>query len=125
MPSGFSQTTCLPAASAAIVADGRFYVLWDFGFLSCRSAATGGEVYGKQRLKPEGTVAFTASPWAVRGKIFCLSEDGDTYVVPAGEKFAVERVNSLGEMCMATPAISGDRLFVRTLTRLYCIREKP
>jgi len=79
--------------------------------------------YEKQRLKTEGTAGFTSSPWAYRGHIFCLSEDGDTYVIKAGDKYELERVNSLGEMCMATPAIVGDRVFIRTISNLYCVRR--
>lgn len=112
-----------PYNPSAIVYDGRFYVLWDFGFLSCRDAKTGREIYDKQRLNPTQPAAFTASPWAYRGRVFCLSEDGDTYVIKAGDRYALERVNALDEMCMATPALSGDRLLIRTLTRLYCLQE--
>ncbi len=118
------EPNAAPYNPSALAVDGRFYVLWDFGFLSCRSAATGTQIYGKERVKPDGVAAFTASPWAYRGRVFCLSEDGDTYVVRAGDKYELERTNSLGEMCMATPAISGDLLFIRTLSRLYCIRQK-
>ena len=108
-----------------LVYDGRFYVLWDFGFLSCRDAATGREIYEKQRIKAEGSVGFTASPWAYRGRVFCLSEDGDTYVFQAGDTFKPERVNSLGEMCMATPAMARDSLILRTASSVYRIQEKP
>ena len=99
-------------------------VLWDFGFLNCRDARTGRELYEKQRLKTDGTAGFTSSPWAYRGHVFCLSEDGDTYVIKAGDTYVLERVNTLGEMCMATPAIAGDGLFIRTLSHRYCIAEK-
>ena len=54
--------------------------------------------------------------------IFCLNEEGDTFVVKAGEEFELLGINSLGEFAMATPAISGDRLLVRTQRRLYSIR---
>ncbi len=107
-----------------LVYQGRLYVLWDFGFLSCRDARTSKELYEKQRLKSEGTAGFTASPWAYRGRVFCLSEDGDTYVVMAGDTYKSERINSLGEMCMATPAILGDRLILRTLSHVYCVKER-
>jgi outer membrane protein assembly factor BamB len=107
-----------------LVYQGRLYVLWDFGFINCRDAKTGKEIYEKQRFKPEGTVGFTASPWAYRGRIFCLSEDGDTYVVKAGDRFEMERVNGLGEMCMASPAIASDKLFIRTISGVYCIGDK-
>lgn len=118
-----------PNASAynpsALVYESRLYVLWDFGFLNCRAADTGRQIYDKQRFTANGTPGFTSSPWAYRERIFCLSEDGDTYVVRAGDSFEVERVNSLGEMCMASPAISGDRLFIRTSDHLYCLRQAP
>lgn len=117
------QVNAAPYNPSTLVYDGRFYVLWDFGFLSCRDAATGREIYGKQRIKPEGTAGFTASPWAARGRIFCLSEDGDTFVIRAGDTYQRERVNSLGEMCMATPALARDSLIIRTLPALYRIRE--
>lgn len=112
-----------PYNPSPLVYDGRFYVLWDFGFLSCRNARTGAGIYDKERINPDRTAGFTASPWAYRGRVFCLSEDGDTYVFKAGDRFERERVNALDEMCMASPAIAGDRLFLRTLTRLHCIRE--
>ena len=74
-------------------------------------------------MKSDGTAGFTSSPWAYRGRVFCLSEDGDTYVIKAGSSYQLERVNSLGEMCMATPAIAGDRLFIRTTSGLWCLRS--
>ena len=52
-----------------------------------------------------------------------LSEDGDTFVFQAGPEFRLLHANSLDEMCMATPAMAGDRLLIRTLTKLYCIRK--
>jgi hypothetical protein len=70
-----------------------------------------------------GNTAFTASPWAANGKLFALSEDGDTFVFQAGPEYKLLHKNSLGEMCMATPAIAGDHLLIRTLTKLYCIRK--
>lgn len=114
-----------PYNPSPLVFDGRLYVLWDFGFLSCRDAATGREIYDKQRIKTDGTAGFTASPWAARGRIFCLSEDGDTYVFKAGDAFQLERVNALGEMCMATPALAGDSVYIRSLSHLHRIRETP
>jgi outer membrane protein assembly factor BamB len=60
-----------------------YYTLLDRGMMTCHEARTGREIYGKQRIDPE-TTAFTASPWAYNGKIFALSEDGDTFVIQAG-----------------------------------------
>ena len=58
------------------------YVLYDRGFFGCFDPATGEEVYERQRI-PEGS-AFTSSPWASDDKIFCLNEDGVTFVIKAG-----------------------------------------
>jgi outer membrane protein assembly factor BamB len=68
--------------------------------------------------------AFTASPWAYNGKIFALSEDGDTYVIQAGPDFKVIGKNSLNEMALATPAIANGSLIVRTASKLYRIGRK-
>jgi outer membrane protein assembly factor BamB len=98
--------------------DGQLYVLYSTGIVACFDPNTGDEVF-KQRLG--GSV--TASPWAADGKIYCLNEDGDTFVLAAGREFKLLGTNRLNEMCMATPAMAGDRLFIRTLTKLYCIRR--
>jgi len=119
------QPDAAPYNPSPLLYKDRLYVLWDFGFLSNRHASTGAEIYEKQRMKPRGRVGFTASPWAYRDHIFCLSEDGDTYVVKAGDQFEISHVNSLDEMCMATPAMANGKLFIRTLTKLYCIQESP
>jgi outer membrane protein assembly factor BamB len=113
-----------PYHPSPVVYGDYLYVLYDRGLLACYEAMTGKEVYKRQRL-PGGT-AFTASPWAYNGKIFCLSEDGDTFVIQAGREFKVLGKNRLDEMCLATPAALRDSLIVRTATKLYRIRnEKP
>jgi outer membrane protein assembly factor BamB len=67
---------------------------------------------------------FTASPWAYNGKIFALSEDGDTYVIQAGPEFKMLGKNSLGEMALATPAISRGSLVIRTASKLFRVGTK-
>ena len=116
------QPTAGPYNPSPLFYGDYFYVLFDFGFLSCHDARTGRQVYEKQRIR-EDTTSFTASPWAANGRIFALSEDGDTFVFEAGPEYKLLHTNSLDEMCMATSAISGDRLLIRTLTKLYCLRK--
>jgi outer membrane protein assembly factor BamB len=99
-----------------------YYTLLDRGMMTCHEARTGREIYGKQRIDPE-TTAFTASPWAYNGKIFALSEDGDTFVIQAGAEFKVLRKNPLDELCMATPAIARGSLIIRTASKLYRIAK--
>ena len=101
--------------------DGGLYALSEKGILSRFDAKTGKLSY-KSRIDEGG--AFTSSPWAYNGKVFCLSEEGKTFVIAAGEKFELAGVNPLDEMAQATPAIVGDRLLLRTESRLYSIRNR-
>ncbi len=109
-----------PYNPSPIVYDGIYYTLLDRGFLTAHDARTGAEIYGRQRIDPAG-VGFTASPWAANGRLYLLNEDGDTYVIRAGPKYEMLAKNSLGEMAMASPAIAGDSLILRTAVALYRI----
>jgi outer membrane protein assembly factor BamB len=111
-----------PYNPSPIVYGDYLYVLYDRGMLSCYDAKTGDEIYSKKKIAA-GANAFTASPWANDGKIFCLSEDGDTFVIQAGTEFKVLGRNKLDEMCMATPAAVRGSLIIRTLSKLYRIRR--
>jgi len=117
----------LPQAGAynptPLVYGDHLYTLLDRGFFTMHDAKSGALVYDKQRIE-RGASAFTASPWAYNGKIFVLSEDGDTFVIDAGKEFKVVAKNSLDEMCMATPAIAGGSLYLRTRGHLYRLTNK-
>ena len=106
-----------------LVYQGCYYILHDRGFLTCNDPATGKAIYPRQRINPEGPATFTASPWAYNGKVFALSEDGDTYVFQAGPEFKVIGKNSLDEMSLATPAVAGGSLIIRTASKLYRISK--
>ncbi len=105
--------------TTAIVYGDIYYTLLDRGFLVAHDARTGEEIYGRQRLEIGN--GFTASPWAYNGKIFLLSEDGETYVIEAGQEFRILHKNALNEMTLATPAIARGSLFIRTQSKLYRI----
>ena len=106
--------------STPVLYEGHLYVLQDKGIIAKYDADTGERVY-RSRIGP-GASAFTASPWAYKGKIFCLSEDGNTYVLGTGDEFELIGVNKLGEFSQATPAMVGDRLLLRTQRHLWSIR---
>jgi len=97
--------------------------LTGLSFILCYDARTGAQHHRKQRL-PEGR-AFTASPWAAGGLVFCANEYGETFVVRAGPTFELLHTNLLAEddMVMASPAIADGRIFLRTDRRLYCLEE--
>lgn len=112
-----------PYNPTPLVYDGIYYTLLDRGFFTAHDAKTGELVYDRHRISPKAG-AFTVSPWAYNGRIFLLSEDGDTFVVKAGPEFEVLGENSLGEMSMATPAIVGDALILRTAQAVYRIENE-
>lgn len=112
-----------PYNPSTIIYDERLVVLYDFGFLASFDAADGTEITPKKRI-PQGK-AFTASPWAYGGHVFCLNEDGVTYVLDSTDELEILHKNRLDEddMVMATPAIAGNRLLIRTSARIYSIRN--
>ena len=118
----WSHPTLGPYNPTPLVYGDYFYTLFDRGFLVCHDAKTGKEIYARQRVSAEAS-GFTASPWAYNGKIFLLSEDGDTFVIQAGPEFKVLGKNSLGELALATPAIAEQSLVVRTASKLYRIAK--
>jgi outer membrane protein assembly factor BamB len=99
----------------------RLYFIRDNGILSVFDAKTGERLY-RARIGGGGHT-FASSPWATDGKVFFLSEDGDTFVMRAGATYEETGKNSLGEMSLASPAISSDSFFIRTKTKLYRISE--
>ncbi|MEX1097202.1 MAG: PQQ-binding-like beta-propeller repeat protein [Planctomycetales bacterium] len=106
-----------PYVCSPLLYDGLLYVHNEAGILSCFEAATGKTVY-RERLAGK----FSASAAAGDGKLYVSNEGGDTFVVRAGRKFEILAKNPLEEEILASPAISGGRLFLRTRTRLFCIR---
>ena len=92
------------------------------GIVKARDAVTGEELY-KERVAEKGSAAITASPIAAGGHLYVVSEDGDIYVFRHGRTFERVAVNPLGEVVMATPAVSEDVLYVRTLGHLVALEE--
>ncbi|HUE88161.1 MAG TPA: PQQ-binding-like beta-propeller repeat protein [Vicinamibacterales bacterium] len=105
-----------------LVYRGRVYAINDNGILQVGDARTGKEIY-KARVGGGGHT-FSSSPLASQGRLYLLSEDGDTFVLRAGDKYDEIAKNSLGEMSLATPAVDADSLYVRTQTKLYRIRDR-
>jgi outer membrane protein assembly factor BamB len=108
-----------PYTGTPILYDGILYALTDNGILSAYEPATGERLY-QQRVA--GGTGFSASPVAANGRLYLASEDGDVHVVKAGRMYELLSSNRMGEPLMATPAISGNTIFVRTLTSLVAVR---
>jgi outer membrane protein assembly factor BamB len=118
----WSQARAGTYLPSPVAFEGAVYSLTETGILTRFDAKTGKQTY-KTRIDPTAT-AFTTSPWAYNGKLFCLSEEGQTYVVSTGEEFKLLHVNALDDFSLASPALVGDRLLLRTEHRLYSIRRK-
>jgi outer membrane protein assembly factor BamB len=119
----WSNPTLAPAYPSPLVLGDQYYTLMDRGFLTSNDPRTGKEIYGRQRIAADSGT-FTASPWAYNGKIFAISEDGDTFVMQAGPSFKLLGRNALDEMTLASPAVANGSLFIRTATKLYRITKR-
>jgi len=105
-----------------VIYKSAMYVLNDKGIFARYNPETGERFY-QSRVAP-GAATFTASPWAYNGHVFAMSEEGDTYVIDTAAEYKLVRVNSLDDFSMASPAIVGDRLLIRTQHRLWSIRSQ-
>jgi outer membrane protein assembly factor BamB len=101
--------TGAPYISSLVHYNGLIYMAGDVGVVTCVDAKTGERVW-RERL---GGV-YTASPVAADGKVYLLSESGETIVLRAGRKPDVLARNTINGRLLASPAISGGRLFIRT-----------
>jgi outer membrane protein assembly factor BamB len=91
------------------------------GILNVYNARTGATVY-QQRIGP-GTGA-SASMIASGDHVYAINEDGEVYVIQVGPTYNELAVNQMNEPVMATPAASGDTLFIRGTRHLLAIRNK-
>ncbi len=111
----------VPAASqivSPLVVDGRVFLVKNGGISNCFSAADGSVVWKPKRIGNIGN--YYASPVAGDGKIYVVGENGAVIVLRQGPQLETLAINELGENCLATPAIADNRIFLRTLTKLYC-----
>ena len=110
-----------PYMPTPIVYGDLLYTCSNQGVLTAYNAKTGERVY-QERLGGTGG-AFTASPVASDGKIYLSSEDGDVFVVKAGPKHELLAKNPVGEVMMATPAISDGLLIVRGIDHVFAFGD--
>jgi outer membrane protein assembly factor BamB len=102
-----------------LVYEGILYALNNDGVFDAYELETGNEIY-RQRLDPVGS-GFSASPIAADGRIYLSNEDGEILVVAAGREFRLIATNTMGELLMATPALSDGVMYVRTASSLFAI----
>jgi outer membrane protein assembly factor BamB len=112
----WSNPTGGPYVSSLLYYQGLLYMANETGIAACVDASNG-QVLWKERL---GGV-FSASPVAAEGKVYLVNEQGEGFVLQAGREFKLLRKNELAERTLASPAISGGRIFLRTDDHLIAV----
>lgn len=108
----------VPRTASPILVDGLIYMVSDDGILNCIDAATSDTVWQK-RIGG----GFAASPIYGDGRIYFCNQEGETTVIKPGRKFEQFASNALDDGCMASPAVDGRALILRTRTHLYSIEN--
>jgi outer membrane protein assembly factor BamB len=116
----WEQNKGVPTQSSLLYVRPYVYAVTDAGVANCFRAADGKSVW-------TGRIGGThsASPVAADGRIYILSEQGETTVIEPGDSLKVVARNPLSERCQASMAVSGGRLFIRGERSLFCIEERP
>jgi outer membrane protein assembly factor BamB len=105
-----------PHVPSPVYHQDRLYLVSDTGVVMCLDALTGAVVW-QERLKG----LFSMSPLVAGDKLIMTNEKGLTYILQTGDKLAVLAENDLGEETLATPAVLGGNLYIRTASALYCV----
>lgn len=95
---------------------GLIYMINEVGVVTCAEAATGERLW---RSRLDGI--FFGSPVGGDGKVYLVSETGETFVLRAGRRVEVLARNQLDERFLASPAISGGRIFLRGDSTLFAV----
>jgi len=115
----WSKTGRGPYMPTPLVYKGIVYVLANNGVFDAYDLKNGEGVY-RQRVSTVGN-GFSSSPVAADGKIYLGNEDGDMIVVAAGREFKQLAMNPMADLLMATPALSGGMMYVRTARGLFAV----
>ena len=113
----WEQRKGVPMQASPLYVKPYLYAVTDAGIVTCYRAATGEIIY-QERLGGK----YCASPVYADGRIYFLSEDGETVVLAAGAEFKILARNPLNERCQASLAVSGGRLFIRTDKHVVCLQ---
>lgn len=107
-----------PKKPSLLLVDDLLYAVDDNGVVSCWEALSG-KMLWSERIGGH----FTASPLAAPGRIYLFSEEGKTTVIATGREFKKLAENELGDGFMASPAVSGQSLFLRSKSALYRLED--
>jgi len=106
----------VPSRPSLLLKDDLLFLVNDEGVASCVEAKTGKYLWNERVGKNT-----SGSPVWAEGRIYFADEHGATHVFSAGREFKLLATNKLDAGCMASPAVAGDAIFLRTKTHLYCL----
>ena len=109
-----------PYMATPLLYRGILYVVSSRGVLTAFEPRTGVQIY-QQRLAPGG---YSASPVAADGRIYIAGEDGQIFTIRAGRTFEILATSAMNEPTMATPALAGHALFVRTEHWIWALADR-
>lgn len=115
----WSHRQAVPQNPSPLLAGGELYLVNDKGVASCLDARTG-TLHWRERLGE----SFYASPIVADGRIYFPAEDGVTTVIEAGTRFKKLATNKLDGRMMASPAVAGKAIYLRTDRHLYRIESR-
>jgi outer membrane protein assembly factor BamB len=102
-----------------VVVDDLIYLLNDEGILQCLEAKTGKLVW-KNRIKGQ----YSSSPFFADGRLYFFNHQGKATVLATGREFKILATNQLDGELLATPAVVGKSIYVRTLHHLYRLEKR-
>jgi outer membrane protein assembly factor BamB len=105
-----------------LILEKKLFVLGNNGLLTCYDLASGKQLQ-RQRLSDATSNAYTASPIAIGGQIYCISEQGVTAITSTTDSGPILARNSLGEPVLATPAVAKGTLLIRGEKHLFAIAK--
>lgn len=108
----------VPMRPSLLLVNDLLFMVDDGGIASCLEAKTGNEVW-RERIGGN----YSASPLYAEGKVYFFNEEGKSTVIDAGRQFKVLAQNEMGDGFMASAAVDGKALFLRTRTHLYRIEK--
>jgi outer membrane protein assembly factor BamB len=117
----WKEKTSIPEVPTPLAYQNRIYMIRNGGILTCMDAASGKVVY-RGRVGAPGP--YFSSPVAANGRLIVASGDGVVSVLGTGDRLEVLARNDLGEDILATPAVVGGVLYIRTPSSLSAFGQK-
>ena len=115
----WKYSRAVPSRSSIILVGDLLFMVDDLGVAACVDAKTGAERW-RERIGGN----YSSSPIHANGRIYFCSQEGKTTIIESADKYRQVAVNELDDGFMASPAVSGNALFLRTKSHLYRIEDR-